>query len=316
MPEIFIPDAGLKYRMEDPNVYVLDSVKIALGDGAWSANPYRILDADRYLRDAIGAEQRAGHMTQPWVTLGRTPKKHQPFRLLYTFRIDALPETAVDLAVETPEVYTITVNGIPLETHSDKWWVDPCLRRLPLPFGALREGLNTIEVSGVYTELSQGLETMFLLGGFGVTPGGNAICRLPETLHKGDVVGQGFPNYAGNLTYIFQAAVPAEGPCRIRLSEFAGVAIGVRVNGGEQHFLPWPPYETVFTDADGLRRDGQDTFEIKVYGSRRNAFGPFYVPGGVKWPVWTGPWQMGCCSAPSRALVPFGLGVVPDPTMV
>ena len=67
-------------------------------------------------------------------------------------------------------------------------------------------------------------------------------------------------------------------------------------------------YEAVF-DGPALRRDGTDEFEITVYGSRRNQLGPFYVAGGVRWPIWTGNAEMDAfASAPRRALVPFGLG--------
>lgn len=59
----------------------------------------------------------------------------------------------------------------------------------------------------------------------------------------------------------------------------------------------------------GLRRDGTDEIEVIVYGHRRNAFGPFYLPGGETTPGWCGPREMRSSAAfPARALVPFGLG--------
>ena len=72
-------------------------------------------------------------------------------------------------------------------------------------------------------------------------------------------------------------------------------------------FRPFPPYEARF--ADGLHRDGTDEFAVTVYGHRRNAFGPFYLKGGEKWPGWTGPEQLSATDETERALVPFGLGV-------
>ena len=87
------------------------------------------------------------------------------------------------------------------------------------------------------------------------------------------------------------------------------------MNGGAETFRPLPPYEAVF-DGPALRRDGTDEFEITVYGSRRNQLGPFYVAGGVRWPIWTGNAEMDAVAeAPRRALVPFGLGAGAPPAV-
>ncbi|MBQ3810377.1 MAG: hypothetical protein II839_06110, partial [Kiritimatiellae bacterium] len=131
--------------------------------------------------------------------------------------------------------------------------------------------------------------------------------RLPAALRPGDVCAQGLPNYSGNLSYFVRPRVPKAGPCRLRIDAWRGAALGFRLNGGAEVFRPWPPYEAVF-DA-GLRRDGTDEIEVIVYGHRRNAFGPFYLPGGETTPGWCGPREMRSSAAfPARALVPFGLG--------
>ena len=180
-------------------------------------------------------------------------------------------------------------------------------RRKP-PAGAIRRGANelTLDCAAYHAGLP-GLEAAFLLGAFGVAADGATATPLPAALRPGDVCAQGLPNYSGNLSYFVRPRVPAKGPCRLRVDRWRGTALGFRLNGGAEVFRPWPPYEAVFDD--GLRRDGTDEIEIVVYGHRRNAFGPFYVKGGVDTPEWCGPGQMRDTSAfPVRALVPFGLG--------
>ena len=159
----------------------------------------------------------------------------------------------------------------------------------------------------LFDETLPGLEAMFLLGAFGVSEDGATLRPLPETLDLGDVCPQGLPNYSGNLTYRFRGAVPASGAVRLAAEDWRGSAVGFRVNGGKEVFRPFPPYEACF--AEGLRRDGTDEFAVTVYGHRRNAFGPFYLKGGEKWPDWTGPEQLSATDETERALVPFGLGV-------
>ena len=88
----------------------------------------------------------------------------------------------------------------------------------------------------------------------------------------------------------------------ITFSEWRGFALGVRVDGGDEQLLPWPPYETTIPA-------GTKNIEVTVYGHRRNVCGPFYAQEG-KWPVGTGSVELEAApTSPDqpRALVPVGL---------
>ena len=301
-----IPAAPLDFSLDDDNVLVLDSARWSF-DGGEMKPETQVLNIDRALRGELGAEPRQGHMTQPWCSAEKTPARRLALRLEYRFRCEkGVAKTAKALAVEHPELFRIELNGKVLPSGSDIWWVDPCLRRVDIPAGAVREGENTLVLTGLYDETQPGLEAMFLLGSFGVSEDGTTLCRLPKKLNHGDVCPQGLPNYSGNLTYRFTASVPKRGAVRLAVGAWRGSAIGFRVNGCEEVFRPFPPYEAVFSK--GLRRDGTDAFEVTVYGHRRNAFGPFYLKGGTKWPKWSGPAEMAATDETVRALVPFGLG--------
>ena len=303
--EIAVPTTGLDYVLDDDNALVLDAARWSV-DGGEMRPETRVLDIDRALRAELGVEPRMGSMTQPWCSAQKTPARRLALRLEYRFRCAGVAKTPIALAIERPEGYRIALNGVALPNSSETWWVDPCLRRLAIPAGAVREGENTLVLEGLFDETLPGLEAMFLLGAFGVSADGATLQPLPKALDLGDVCPQGLPNYSGNVTYRFQADVPATGAVRITADDWRGSAVGFRVNGGKEVFRPFPPYEAVFET--GLRRDGTDEGEVTVYGHRRNVFGPFYVKGGVKWPKWSGPGELGATDEATRALVPFGLG--------
>ena len=77
--------------------------------------------------------------------------------------------------------------------------MDIVLRCLPVPARLLKKGKNVITVASKYHENLPGLEAIFLLGEFGVR--NEVLISLPQTLSCGDWCEQGFPYYAGNLTY-------------------------------------------------------------------------------------------------------------------
>jgi hypothetical protein len=241
-------------------------------------------------------------MVQPWVAGERKPEKDLAIALTYAFACDKVPAAPVVLCLERPDLYTITLNGKKVKPQDKGFWMDPAIRRLPLP--RLKKGENTLVLSGRYHQFLPGLEALYLMGEFGVR-NERVVCALPETLDIGDWVAQGLENYAGNVTYAFaMGRRPAtKGRVFLRIPAWRGVALGVSVNGGAETLLPWPPYELDVTDA---LRDARNVVKVTVYGHRRNACGPFYLKDN-KWPTWTGPGEMDKHDVRERGLVPCGL---------
>ena len=314
--DLALPRAPMRYALSEPNAIVLDRAEWRAGEAPWRG-PAFVLDVDDAVRrEFLGAPPRGGSMVQPWCRAGGGAAPEKTVRLRLRFRFSwrgpdpaALPG-GVRLALERPDACSVALNGAPVPPPpaGGPWWVDPCLRLVELPAAAIRRGENELAVEfPAYHAGLPGLEAMFLLGVFGVAPDGATATALPAALRLGDAGPQGLPNYSGNLSYFVRPRVPKAGPCRLRINAWRGAALGFRLNGGAEVFRPWPPYEAVFDD--GLRRDGTDEIEIVVYGHRRNAFGPFYLPGGETTPGWCGPREMRSSAAfPARALVPFGLG--------
>ena len=296
-----LPAAALKFKLSEPNVMVLDHARCAV-DGVVSDEEKFILAIDKELRAALGARPRSGHMVQPWVAGERKPEKDLAFALTYAFTCETVPSEPVMLCLERPDLYTISLNGKMVKPQDKGFWMDPAIRRIPLP--RLRKGENTLVLSGRYHEYLPGLEAIYLMGDFGVR-NERVMGAPPATLDIGDWVAQGLENYAGNVTYAFTIGRRPDTKRRVflRVPAWRGVALGVSVNGSAETLLPWPPYELDVTD---LLRDARNAVKVTVYGHRRNACGPFYLKD-EKWPTWTGPGEMDRHDVRERGLVPCGL---------
>lgn len=296
-----LPATGWEVRREESNVLVLDHAACFV-DGKKRSDRCYILKIDDELRKMLGKPPRGATMVQPWCREKKRPEKTLDVRLEYEIECESVPSGECRLAVEHPELYRIKVNGVELNHAPVGWWMDIVLRCLPIPAGTLKKGKNTLTFTMDYHENLPGLEAVFLLGEFGVR--GEKLTSAPQTLSCGDWCEQGFPYYAGNLTYeTVLADLPSEGRIFVHIPEWRGAALGVSVNGGAEIFLPWPPYQADVTDQ--LRRDGTDRVAIKVYGHRRNALGPFYIK--EKWPDWTRPELFKRYDVTERQLVPCGL---------
>ena len=89
----------------------------------------------------------------------------------------------------------------------------------------------------------------------------------------------------------------------LEFAKWRGVLLGVSINDGEEQILPWPPYRVELPPGEVL-------LKITVYGSRRNALGPFY--GKEAWPAWTGPGVFKETVSSKRQIVPCGLLTAPE----
>ncbi|MCI5778754.1 MAG: hypothetical protein MR051_02885 [Lentisphaeria bacterium] len=100
-------------------------------------------------------------------------------------------------------------------------------------------------------------------------------------------------DYFGRL-----GAVLSEGGAALEFPDWNGVLLGVRLDDGEETPLPWPPYRMELPA-------GEHRLSVTVYGSRRNALGPFYCD--QPYLLCSGPAQFRTVASEKRRLVPCGL---------
>ena len=287
------------YQLSEENVLVLDHPVYAIGDGVAQGRSF-VLDLDKELRTRLGVQLRGSQMVQPWCA-PKTAGKSLGLKLSYSFKVDVIPQGPCYLVVEEPEHFTFELNGQKLPSVADNgFWVDPAMRKILLPAGFLRRGENTLCLAGNYCADWAGLESIYLIGDFGVEQ--DCIVDLPKCLNIGNWVTQRLPYYSGNVNYEFHFTPEAEKRYAIGIDEWAGTEVEVAVNGEGVRCL------TAFDGIINLTnlKPGKDNrVDITVYGHRRNSMGPFWAKG--KSLLWIGFQIFSKRDVEERQLVPCGL---------
>jgi hypothetical protein len=271
-----------------PNVMVLDRCRFTI-NGIGDGKPHPVFEARKAAFDAAGLAEFAG--LQPWRMRykGIKPTKTARVEMVFPFRIAAKKVPALELVLETPGCFEVTVNGVRISTdRSERWLQDPGLRRVKLGKAA-RRGENELKLSGVYG-LAMEIEDLFLLGRFTVNGPGRGPFTIRDHIPPaglGDWTKAGYPFYSGAMNYRFRMRVPEAGNWRLKLGKSSGAVFRVRVDGHSRGRIWCAPWEA---DLGRLTRGGH-TVDITVVSTLQNTFGPLhntnYRSKGYAW--WIGP---------------------------
>lgn len=275
-------DGAYPYRMSESNVCVLDMASYRIGDGEWSELA-EILQADRSIRSELGLPHRGGRMIQPWYAALHHREVNAaaaPLELRFEFSADVLPDRDLWIALERPDLFGISVNGVSVDRkETDGWWVDPCFRKIRLPRSLLRQGENELRLRTDFRN-EVNLEAVYLLGEFGVRLDGvrRTLVALPEVVSFGDLTVQGFPFYGGKLGYLIGSdafgPAPEDGRAVLALSSFEAACVKAgAMDGGEMKMIAWQPYEVDITEELRTRQP----ICVEVVLTRRNTFGPLHL---------------------------------------
>ncbi|MGE4490319.1 MAG: hypothetical protein AB7E95_12325, partial [Kiritimatiellales bacterium] len=270
-----------RYMLDDHNVFLFDRADALLrrrdGSIIEKFSNEEILALDSKVCALLGIELRGGFSNQPWFDADKPIGPEAELSLSYRFDVEIVPADTVFLALEQPENWTIILNGrkIPASGCED-WWVDPVIKKIQLPFGSLLEGENLLELQGMFNRRVD-LELIYLLGSFGVRKRGGkfGIANLPTRIGRGSWTEFGLPFYAGNVTYQTDFVVDRPGTRHVlKLEDHRATAVGIRINNLEEILLLHGEYEA---DISQFLVSGTNRIEIRLLGSRRNAFGPFHL---------------------------------------
>ena len=295
-----LPSTQIPYALAESNTLVLDHASCSV-DGKKFCDKKYILLLDDDLRAMLGEAPRGGLMMQPWMSINSGREwPSAAVTLTYEFNCMVLPPEDCRLLLEHPELFTVKLNGREVSNTPCGYWMEDVLQALPLPQELFCAGKNILTLETLYDCGQRGLEVIYISGNFGVD-GDDTITALPALLNIGDWCSQHLTNYAGNLSYFFDLDEKAE-KVLLKFNEWRGTLLGVKVDDAPEILLTSPPYQTVIP--------GKGKLEIRVYGHRRNALGPFYH--NEKWPVRTGPYQYKQYENPVRELVPCGLLEAPE----
>ncbi len=293
----------IEVQCSEPNVLVLDHARLR-ADGEDMGDGY-VLALDDLLRQKLGGTLRSGAMLQPWKRKADPSAPAVTVELTYEFCCEKCPQGMLELVGENAEGMEISCNGIPGSHYSERYWVDPALRCVALPANLLKCGKNEITLRFKFGLSSHGLEAIYLRGNFGVRP--EATLTAPEKqLNIGSVTTQRMPYYSGNLEYELRFELNAPLRVHCHVPAWAGTHLEAAFDDGA--WLPrlGEPWDFA---SNTVLAPGTHTVRIKVYGSRRNAFGPFYCKTR---PPWIGPFEFTEDIPGTKQVVELGLLAKPE----
>lgn len=298
-----------QFERSHPNTLVLDVCRWSLNNGPL-CEPQPVWKVRHAAFDAAGLERYRG--IQPWVLTERgiSPTESARVEMHFEFQSDLDRPTAF-LVVEKAENFRITFNDKEVSGDVSEWHWDKRFRKIDV--GALiRKGNNEIILATEY-KLGVEIEDIFIVGDFAtrkISETQYALTPEPTTLKTGNFCDQGYHFYAGNMVYRKHIRCHKEDSQRLhlQLNKPVGTLFEARVNGQLAGPIAWQPWEIDITD---LVNEGNNTIEIIVYGSLRNAFGPLhnsqYQKKGNNW--WIGPESFTDekCWTDAYMLEPYGL---------
>ncbi len=156
------------YSLNEKNVCVLDMGSYSV-NGEKFSGPTEILRIDRAIRSRFALKFRGGSMLQPWFSAKyeKKPEVKGKVAISFPFQIEVLPADSVFLCMETPEAFSVSVNGSEVKYADKGWWIDPCIKKIYIPVNLLKKGKNEVLLNMDFSA-DKNLEAMFLTGNFGV----------------------------------------------------------------------------------------------------------------------------------------------------
>ncbi|MEM1581019.1 MAG: glycosyl hydrolase [Candidatus Bathyarchaeia archaeon] len=199
------------------------------------------------------------------------------FSVRFEFESDIdFNERSLYLVIERPEFFKITVNGVKVESKASEFWLDWNFPMIDIS-GLIGRGINTIELEGV-VDLEPELETIYLLGDFGVKVGTNGSSKIVDeqfNVDLGDLCKVGYPFYAGEmeLSKNINLDVPEGAKVILQLEELNSSLALIYVNNKEAGKAILPPYNVEITN---LLKSGENEIKVLLVGNLRNALGPLH----------------------------------------
>ncbi|MBO3803529.1 MAG: hypothetical protein JTT11_06610 [Candidatus Brockarchaeota archaeon] len=257
-----------KVSRKDPNAITLDYCEYKIEEGGWSGK-VPVWKAQRE------AEKRGSNFS---------------ISLRYSFEAKFRKRRGkIYLAMETPERYGIKFNGKEVEHEGAGWWIDKSFKKIDVT-RLVANGKNVLEVTctfrrprvpGTLVFVKDGieLESVYVIGDFLVKKTEKGFYLTDETgrAKAGDLVGQGFPFYAGTVAYTQTVKLKKAYRTYIRFESLDAAVARVAVNGKSAGSIPWRPYEI---DVSRFVKDGRNVVTVEAVSSCRNLLGPHHHKAG------------------------------------
>lgn len=297
---------AVRFKRSNPNVLVLDFCQYRFKGEEWS-DILPVWKAQLEIRRRLGMrdihvngiEQRWRWVYQPH------PNDNTPVEFRFIFNVRDIPKTPISLVIENVEDFEISFNGQSVSNKPNGWYLDRSFDRIELP--TPRIGKNELILFCSYKNRME-IEDCYIIGDFGVDILTREITKEPDKLHFGDWCLQGYPHYAGSISYIDEVELNLESNERVlvKLGNHSAITTAVWVNGKLAGHIPWRCADGL--DITSFIANGKNLIEIEVVGSPRNMLGPLHQKSGKR--PWTDSRSFrteGVEFTPDYVLMPFGL---------
>jgi hypothetical protein len=177
----------------------------------------------------------------------------------------------IQLVIERPWLYTVTLNGTRIQPEKGESWLDPAFAVFKVE-KLLKKGKNEVKLVADPFSVHCELEPIYLLGNFNVESSKSGWkVAAPAAMSLGSWKSQGRPFFGQSVKYSKTISVGNAGKFQIELPNWFGTVAGVNINGKEAGIIETRP--AVFNTE---LNSGENTIDIIVNGSLNNTFGPHH----------------------------------------
>ncbi len=204
-----------------------------------------------------------------------------------TYRFDiaeGVDASDTRLAIETPELWQVAVNGQPLSMESAERWLDVHIGAVPAGH-LLVPGENTVTLTGTPFDVRREIDQIYLLGSFGVeasAPGFRIV--PPQPLRLGPWQEMGLPFFDREAAYRFDLPGNTAGELAFGDDDWHGAYLVIEQAGEIVARLAETPFRVALDPANGRE------ITVRVIGLPKNLLGPFHTPGKPRKRAWTPMW--------------------------
>lgn len=297
-----------KERVEKTEEVTVQSIDL---DGEWeivnTSENSLTLDYCDYYFDGVLEEKDGYVLNAMYRALERKGKTH--IKMEYKVKAEYIPEKLY-LAVETPEIFSISINGKKLKQKKCGYFRDKSFQKLDIS-GMISLGENIISVEVdfeqsdvVYENIEKSkifeseknkltfdmeIEAMYLVGDFSVRTDGEyinleknvsryrgdfAISEPKKTITLEKIERQGFPFFAGEIAV---KKVIDKSNAILDFSKCGINVVKVKINGEVVKKLMWEPY---MIDLSSYLNRGENELELSLINNLRNLLGPHHLAEG------------------------------------
>ena len=274
-----------------PNVLVVDHCELEVGGE--TLGPRLVYTANRDLWAAHGMENNGWMATVQYrdqiLARNKTMSPGSGGTVRYRFDLAGdLEPSGIRLAVETPELWRVKVNGQSVDFAGGARWLDVHTRATDVG-DLLVPGENVVEMDGHPFDVRREIDAIYLLGDFSCVeddPGFHLAS--PRAFELGPWRRQGHPFYDREVAYAF--GLPGgvtRGVLSLAPEDWHGSFILVEQDGEVVSRIWEPPYRVLVEVGPSER------IILRVVGLPKNLLGPWHDPEharGRAWiPMWYGP---------------------------